>query len=153
MIPAIKAVFSNPTHMNHPDPAIAQAFESAHYEITAPDGETVVLRIGLHDNLDRLLLQCNATSIAILTAWNPGGKRTSDSQNERAQARLQERIRSLNLRMLNGRNLDPNGVGPTEPTCVLLDASHAQTRALASLHDQLAYVYASMESPPALIWL
>lgn len=139
--------------MTHPDPATAQAFESAHYEITAPDGRTVVLRIGLHDNLDGLLLQCNARSIAILTAWNPGGKRIADSQNERAQARLHERIRTLNLRMLNGRNLDPTGVGPTEPTCVLLDASHAQTQALASLHDQLAYVYASLENPPALIWL
>ncbi|MVN86056.1 DUF3293 domain-containing protein [Deinococcus sp. HMF7620] len=87
------------------------------------------------------------TRWAIVTAWNPGGKRQSNRANETAQAALRQQV--ARWAPLPG----VNGDGPwREPSVVLRGLSVREAAALGRAAGQLAVVY-GVGRRAALVWL
>lgn len=131
---------------------IAAAFQAALYLVFAPAG-TITLRIGQHSpELQALMQAHNRTSLAILTAHNPGARQAGIAANRRAQRALLQDASALGLLCFYGRNLAGDGSGPSEPTVAILGALRQQGCGLAQRYGQLAFVYANDSAVPELVW-
>jgi hypothetical protein len=95
-----------------------------------------------------------AANAAMLTAWNPGAKPRGAAANRRAQARLAAALRRLRPRGLKlGRNVDPRGAWPPEPSLWVLGLTRPQLDRLARVFGQRAYLYCGPSGRPRLRWI
>ncbi len=84
--------------------ALAHAFATARYVIHAPTG-AITLSIGQAcPELDALMREYRASTLAILTAFNPGARACKEAANQAAQAALLHAAQALGLPMLIGHN-------------------------------------------------
>ena len=82
-----------------------------------------------------------ATTAALLTAFNPRSKITSDQQNQRAQIELEEHLKAMGACAIPGEGGDSNGKWPSEPSVLALGISIAQAHELASHFEQNGFVW------------
>ncbi|WP_243398124.1 DUF3293 domain-containing protein [Deinococcus koreensis] len=83
---------------------------------------------------------------AVVTAWNPGGRRASGEHNETAQRTLSQRWKGAALDGLNGEG------AWAEPALILLDAPLTEALRLGREFDQAAILY-GVGRRVALVWL
>ncbi|GAO37022.1 hypothetical protein SCT_2437 [Sulfuricella sp. T08] len=132
--------------------ATIKAYLATDYKVMA--AESFVLNVGraspelaLRFNLDR------TDSAAYITAWNPFGELTSDSDNHAAQQELLAEIKALGLPYLDGEGRDPSGRWPGEPSFLVFGISLEAAKKLARQFRQNGFVYAGSDATPRLILL
>ena len=132
--------------------ATINAYLATDYRVMA--AEPFVLNIGraspelgLRFKLDRI------DSAAFITAWNPFGELTSDSENRAAQQELLAEIKALGLPYLDGAGQDPSGLWPGEPGFLVFGISLGAAKKLAGQFRQNGFVYAGSDATPRLILL
>ena len=128
------------------------AYLAARYTVLA--GEPFSLKIDCPSAELARLLDLNQTRCAaFITAWNPSGGLTSDTENHAAQQALATEIKSRNLRYLEGAGEDPSGRWPSEPSLLVFGISLASATDLAKQFNQNAFVYADSDATPQLVLL
>lgn len=136
--------------MPQPPADLLRAFRETRYH-----GPGFVARAGVTcPALRRWMRSAGAESAAMLTAWNPGARARRAAENRRQQARLLKALRALQpLRVKPGRNVDPRGAWPTEPSLWVLGLTRSQLDRLARAFGQRAYLYSGPSGRPRLRWI
>ena len=139
--------------MAHQSPnTLLAAFLAAHYHVYAPTG-ALILRIGRHNpQLASLMQHCGVSTLSILTAYNPDAQKVDEKINETAQNALENHLRERGILYLTGKNVDPTGAGPAEPTYVVFGLDLDQAHELARQLRQVAFVTADAHATPKLVW-
>jgi hypothetical protein len=132
---------------------LQRAFRAARYRVLGRP--PIVLKPGQSSPLlRRWIRKAQADSAAMLTAWNPGAQQRSRAANRRAQQRLRRALRSLApLALRPGRNEDPAGLWPAEPSLWVLGLKRPQLDRLAHAFGQRAYLYCGPSGRPRLRWI
>ena len=101
--------------------------------------------------LTDLLRSLNAAGAAVITAFNPHGRRQDDALNRAAQKQLLSDLRSAGYALLPGRNEDPAGVWPVEESFLVLGIGLPAARMLAARYGQLAFLWSAANATPRLV--
>lgn len=120
--------------MNCERAALAHAYESAIYTAELPAGH-VEFRIG-----DRPIGSAPAGSLAIITAWNPGLERPSETANCKANEKLRMLLNQRGWIAYPASGCSEDGKHE-EPSLAVMDIEPEQTLALARQFDQAAILY------------
>lgn len=132
--------------------ATINAYLATDYKVMA--AEPFVLNIGRASPELALWFKLDRTdSAAFITAWNPFGEPTSDSENQAAQQKLLVEIKALGLPCLDGEGRDPTGPWPGEPSLLVFGISLEAAKKLARQFRQNGFVYAGGDATPRLILL
>lgn len=127
------------------------AFRKAHYRIYAPPDE-LTLRVGLPSPaLASLLRNAGVQCAAVLTAFNPGARRSPALRNRRSHQQLRALLRQLGYTVLAGRNEDPRRRWPVEPSWLVPGLPLATARSIAARYGQAALVWTDASGTPQLI--
>lgn len=112
----------------------------------------LVLRIGRRSaELAALFDAQNATSAAVVTAWNPFSEPRPDTENEAAHARLIFDIEQLSLSHQPGHGADPTGNWPPEPSRLVLGIDLPSAGSLGRKYRQNGIVWADADAVPTLV--
>jgi hypothetical protein len=131
-------------------PALLAAYRAARYRVeVAPARFT--LRIGRRSlALARLMRDRRARGCALLTAWNPRGRRRTLAANRAAQRALVEALHAAGIATWPARGLDPRGRWRAEESVLALDLAPAAARAFGRRHAQNAIVRVGTDAVPRL---
>lgn len=130
---------------------LESAFRRTHYRVLASSSE-LLLRVDQHEPALATVLHANeAHCAALLTAFNPGGRRQAPFHNRRSQQRLQRELQCRGYTTIEGRNEDPRGRWPVEPSMLALGLPLVQARQLAVRYGQLAFLWMDESGTPRLI--
>jgi hypothetical protein len=133
------------------DDALREAFRATRYCFESPEGELLLRVDSANGRLRALLRSHRAESAAVLTAFNPQGKRREHSANLAAQAQLRRDLGASGFTLLPGRNEDPAGKW-LEESFLVIGIGMEAARTLAARHDQLAFLWMDAASAtPRLI--
>jgi hypothetical protein len=128
------------------------AFRATRYHFDSPDGELLLQVDVAHAGLAALLRRHGAGCAAVVTAFNPQAIRQDDARNLAAQTSLHGDLTAAGVTFLAGRNEDPSGQWPSEPSCLMIGMPLAEARALAARYGQLAFLWTDATSAaPRLI--
>jgi hypothetical protein len=116
---------------------LAQAYESALYEVLFPAGP-VTFEVGEAE----LPGPYEAQSLTVVTAYNPGTQRPTLQENEAANARLRQRIERAGWRWFPAAGYDPGRIHE-EPSFAVLGLSEEEALALSAEFRQVAVLYVS----------
>ncbi|MBU1692079.1 MAG: DUF3293 domain-containing protein [Gammaproteobacteria bacterium] len=132
--------------------ATIKAYLATDYKVMA--AESFVLNVGRASPELALRFKLDRTdSAAFITAWNPFGELTSDSENHAAQQELLAEIKTLGSLYLDGEGRDPSGRWPGEPSFLVFGISLEDAKNLARQFRQNGFVYAGSDATPRLILL
>lgn len=132
--------------------ATINAYLATDYRVMA--AEPFILNIGHASPELALWFKLNRTDrAAFITAWNPFGELTSDSENRAAQQELLAEIKALGLPCLDGEGRDPSGLWPAEPSFLVFGIALEAAKKLAGQFHQNGFVYAGGDATPRLILL
>ena len=130
---------------------LESAFRRTRYRVCAPDGE-VVLRVDVAEPAMAGLMRTNhVREAALLTAFNPHGRRQPPFRNRQAQRALRAELLQSGLEILEGRNEDPRGLWPAEPTLLALGLSSPRAHDMAQRYGQVAFLWLDASGTPRLI--
>lgn len=118
--------------------------------------EPFVMRVGQFSDALWRLYRANACQTAVfLTAANPGGVKISDTENLRAESRLEHLINSLGLPVLPGIGLDEDEQSdwPGERSLLVQGISYQDAIRLGNAFGQLAIVWCPPTAVPQLLML
>jgi hypothetical protein len=121
------------------------AFRAANYYFRSPEGELLLKVDEPNTALADLLRSEDAAGAAVITAFNPHGRRQDAAHNRAAQNQLLGDLRAAGLTLLPGRNEDPAGVWPEE-SFLVLGIGLATARLLAARYGQLAFLWTDAAS-------
>lgn len=135
--------------------ALEKAFNKAIYRVHFPRGH-VDLHVGnakAAHRLHRRLSLRPRTDAWMITACNPGGRRTTPWRNARRRRQL---IRLLERRGIPWRpavNFDPAGDWPDEPGVCVWNLDERAARKLARRLGQAALLHIPRRGQPELFWI
>jgi hypothetical protein len=106
------------------------------------DGPTRICFMAGSQNrrLDALLTRHGATRWAFITAWNPGSRPLSKSENGRRHAELRAAVHDAGLEALDGEGVGEDASWPSEQSLLILNISRGKAISLGRRFDQLAIV-------------
>lgn len=126
------------------------AYRAALYDVDA--GVTMTLCVDRQSAVcDEVLRAHNATKAAVITAYNPRSRRTSDADNAAAHDALREAVMHLSKASFPSWARDPAGVWPVEPGFFILELAESDACALAKRFDQHAFVWIEKGGPATLV--
>lgn len=129
---------------------LESAFRRARYRVFAPAGE-LLLRVDQPDVKLAELLANSAGTAALLTAFNPHGRRQAPFRNRRSQQLLMRTLKQQGRIMFAARNEDPRGRWPVEPSLLVMGMLEKDARRLAARHGQAAFLWIETGGTPRLI--
>ena len=130
------------------DPALADAYRAAEYEVDAPAGP-VVLRVGVPSPaLAAQMRAAGAATAALLTAHNPWSVPADPRDNARMQAALEAELSSRGVARLPARNRDPQGAWPPEASVLAFGLASGEADTLARRFGQNAWL--RVDAPDAV---
>lgn len=130
---------------------LESAFRRAHYRVLAPSGE-LVLRVDQSEPaLATLLRDAGAHGAALITAFNPDGRRHAPFFNRQSQRRLHRELQRQGFAMLAGHNVDPRGRWPAEPSFLVPGLPLDRARETAARYGQAAFLWIDAGGTPRLI--
>lgn len=129
--------------------ALRAAFRTTEYRFATPDGELLLKVDEPNPALGALLRRFGASSMAVVTAFNPRALRQEDTANHAAQARLVGVVTGRGYSFIAGRNEDPGGTWPVEESLLIMDISLPAASELAASFDQLAFLWTDAGSDTA----
>ena len=118
---------------------LAAAYLKSIYRVFLDDGilEMKINRESL--KLKVLLQNINVEHCALVTAYNPVGKKISDEENEIRHQSLRDDIHE-NWEFLEGDGLDPEAIWKPEKSFFIVDINLDEARELSRKYEQLAFV-------------
>lgn len=133
-------------------PEVLEAYRKAEYVVF---GEPpLVLRIGEPNRrLDTMLQAAQKESAAFITAFNPGGQRRSDQDNEAAQVQLERTLAEKPYGCYPGEGRDPAGHWTAEPSLLVIGIPRAEAESLGLAFEQNAIVFVARGKAPELVVL
>lgn len=130
---------------------LSRTFGGVHYRVTTPRGELLLRVDQPHPGLAALLQASGASRAALMTAFNPGACLAPPFRNRREQGLLRAKVVRLGYRAWAGRNVDPRGRWPVEPTLLVLDLPLEVAQRLAARHGQVAFLWIQSDGTPRLV--
>ncbi len=128
---------------------LLQAYTQAIYQIDTPFFQ---LRVGQsHPDWDRWLQSNGYKEWSIITAWNPHSLPTPASENHTQQSKLRYLLKSHQIPYLAGRNINPKGLWPDEPTFIILNQPQPWSEQCARTFGQLAFLHGRLHHPATLV--
>ena len=129
------------------------AYIATTFRIESPSG-SIDIRIGQKQpKLDGLLLQLGVTEWAYVTAWNPGSRPTSRSENASAQDDLTRVVRDRGFTSYEGDGIpDTEGWAP-ERSIWIAGISRQEAAQIARDFGQNAIVIGTLGGVAELVWL
>lgn len=116
--------------------------------------ESMVLRVGIHSaELAELYAASGHRSAAFITACNPRSESTSDVENLARHQALGVALTQLDLPIVEGIGVDPNGHWPGEASYFVLGIDLDAASALGQQFDQNAVVWVGRDAIPQLVLL
>ena len=125
-------------------------YQNAKYEVlSCPQ---IVIAIGENnEHLDKLLMRNGSQTAALLTAWNPEGKKVSQQENLKAMESLELALNEMKLPFLPGMGSDPKGAWKEE-SYLILGIALDQAESLGRQFQQNAFVWIEIGHGPRLVW-
>lgn len=130
---------------------LESAFRRTRYLVLAPGGALVLRVDETAPAMATLLRECKASEAALLTAFNPGGRRQSPFRNRQAQRTLRAELLRHGHALLEGSNEDPRGLWPREPTLLVLGMSLRRALDISLRYGQAAFLWMDAAGTPRLI--
>jgi len=127
---------------------LVASYEAALYEVQGD--APAVLRIGHSPSRD-WLRQLDASSVTLITAWNPFSQALEEAVNLQRLAQLTATVDAAGLRHVPARGCDPSGLWTPEPGLCVLDLSTSLARQWLRAFDQFAAVVADAQGC-TLLW-
>ena len=133
--------------------ALDKAYRQTIYEIYHSQ-QTIQLYIGqLNARLDRLLLKCDRTTWALITAFNPYSQCLSPAENQLRHQALIKYLQPLRLTTIAAAGKDPHGLWTPEQSVCALGITPIQAQETGRVFEQNALVYGELGKSPQLEWL
>ena len=130
-----------------------EAYKNTNYVVLADVGE-FTLRVDQHSEaLAYLFKSANKQNGTFITAYNPLGRACDSAENEKANHRLNEYLRSLGAQVIEGAGADPSGIWPPEPSFLALGIDLASAKRIGKLYKQDAIIWSDSDAIPRLILL
>ena len=127
------------------------AYVSTCFVVDAPS-RAIRLRIGKpNPEADRLLSECDVTTAAFITAWNPGSVLLSEAENKRRQQSMEREIQYAGFRFLRGRGEGIDPAWTAEESILIFGISKPDAIAIADRFGQLAIVWHERGQASALV--
>ena len=98
-----------------------------------------------------LILEALAQTAALLTAWNPEGKKVSQQENIKAMESLELALNEMKLPFLPASGSDPKGAWKEE-SYLILGIALDQAESLGRQFQQNAFVWIETGHAPRLVW-
>lgn len=127
-----------------------EAYRSAQYRVSLPS-RVLKLMIGVHEPRLANVFDADCPGGALITAFNPSGIMRDYTSNQRAQARLGERLSAFASKLVAGEGTDPAGQWPSEPSILAVGIDRERAEALARDFGQDAFVWISNTLIPELV--
>lgn len=131
-------------------PVLLAAYRAARYRVEVAPGR-FTLRIGRRSLALARLMRARCTGgCAVLTAWNPRGRRRTLTENRAAQRSLVDALHAAGIATYPVKGWDPCGRWRAEESVLALDLTLAAARAFGRRHAQNAIVRAGADAVPRL---
>jgi hypothetical protein len=129
---------------------LESAFRRTHYRVFAD--KTLLLHVDQAEPALALLLErFDAGCAALLTTFNPGGCRQPPFRNRQSQQRLGRDLARAGFTVIAGRNEDPRGQWPVEPSLLVLALPLPRAHQIAAHYGQVAFLWIERDGTPRLI--
>ncbi len=129
------------------DAKVLQAYQVTDYIVS--DDPPLTLNIGVPNDDARILLASfGVETAAFITAWNPGGKKLTDDENDERQVELLSEIEQRRMNYLVGYGERDDW---REYSYLILGIDREDASALALQFDQNAYVWIDFRGTPELV--
>ncbi len=136
---------------NRIDQRLLQAYLATTYHIDTP---AIDIRIGvLNRALDTLLKEHDVVCWAFLSAWNPGSKQLSDTENDKRHQQLLDYLNAAGYPYLLGWGIGDQGDWPPERSVLVLGMDASLAQHVAQLFQQNAIVRGMRGQVPVLEWI
>ena len=134
------------------DDALRHAFRMTRYCFETPAG-ALQLTVDCHcPELAVMLDSVGTATMAVLTAFNPAGLLRDNKHNIAAQQALRVELETGGYLLMAGRNVDPTGKWPDEPSLLVVGISLEAAHELAMRYGQAAFLWSDADSAtPRLI--
>jgi hypothetical protein len=129
------------------------AYRRAQYEVQTPDGPLLLLIDQHSPPLQAVHAQLAVRESVFLTAWNPHSVPQCAPRNAVTQARLSQRLATLKLTIWSGWSRDPDKSWPAEQSLFVAGLTRELAAQLAREFSQNAFVHASADAVPRLVWV
>jgi hypothetical protein len=116
-------------------PNLIRAYKETHYVVDFDGEKRTLFRVDCVP-----LGIAPATSVTIITAWNPGLQRPNDAQNQAANAQLEASLHARQYTFFPAVGQSADGMH-TEPSFAVLSLTEAEALALGREFGQAAVLY------------
>ncbi|MGH8791905.1 MAG: DUF3293 domain-containing protein [Stackebrandtia sp.] len=131
---------------------LAEAYRHTTYRATAPHG-TIDIRVGARCHaLDDLLVRRRMRAWGFLTAWNPGSRELSLSENRRRNLMLEDRLRDLGALTLPSLGIGDDQTWTPEESVLALGLDPEASVRIGREFQQNAVVAGRLGEAPELLW-
>ena len=127
------------------------AFRRTRYRVFAASGELLLQVDRVEPALAAVLRDSGAHCAALLTAFNPDGRRQAPFRNRQSQQRLHRELQRRGHAVIPARNEDPRGLWPMEPSLLVPNLPLIHARQLAAHYGQVAFLWMDDGATPRLI--
>ena len=133
------------------DNKLIEAYQTTTYFVH-PLGKKIGIRIGnLHPDLDSFLVLHNAQEWAFITAYNPGSKILSETENEKNQKDLEKMISNARYIFFQGEGIGADSLWPPEKSILALGISQKVAEDFAQQFGQNAIVFGEIGKKAELL--
>ena len=121
-------------------PELIRAYREAHYILL--DGHNEIrLQVGtINPELATLMINRNAHTACVLTAYNPFSEIKNKDENELAQIELRQRLQEKGITILEAVGRDAKEQWEPEPSVLVLDLTLNEAENLADAFGQNAFI-------------
>jgi hypothetical protein len=131
---------------------LADAYRQTTFRILAPAGP-IDVRVGRHcPDLDDLVRREGAYCWAYLTAWSPGGRELSATENRRRGWALRHRLRAIGGKVLPGIGIGDDPSWQPEDSLLAVGLDRSTAAALGADFGQDAVVVGDLDARAELLW-
>ena len=134
------------------EPELIRAYKVTNFHVKAEPAFTLNIDIESPE-LKRLLKKHCVSNAAFITAWNPYSKTLSSEENKARNSMLENELKLLSLKFIEGFGQDPLGKWAGEDGFLVLGISLEVSKKLGVQFDQNAIVCADSDALPNLILL
>ncbi len=122
-------------------PRLIRAYREAHYIVLDGHSEICLQVDTINPDLARLMINRNAHTACVLTAYNPFSEVKTKEENELAQIQLRQRLQEKGIAILEAVGRDTKEQWEPEPSVLALDLTLNEAENLADEFGQNAFIW------------
>ena len=133
-------------------PELEAAYRATTYRVFLPEGQFELRIDQPSPQLADWLAAARVPAFAVITAFNPGGRRLSDDDNLGRQSALECDLLEGNYEPYSAENRPDDPAAPVEESCFVPDITREDALALADDYEQNAILWGGADGIPRLAW-